>query len=50
MLGNELPRGKDPRPIAIATLKNRVVQGAILRGIAATHRLDLKEQRYPIRN
>jgi retron-type reverse transcriptase len=36
--------GKDPRPIAIATLKNRVVQRAILQVLQPRIALDLKEQ------
>ncbi|TBC94953.1 hypothetical protein ELH26_13395 [Rhizobium leguminosarum] len=36
--------GKDPRPIAIATLKNRVVQRAILQVLQPRVALDLKEQ------
>lgn len=36
--------GKDPRPIAIATLKNRVVQRAILQVLQPRVAMDLKEQ------
>lgn len=36
--------GKDPRPIAIATLKNRVVQRAILQVLQPRIAIDLKER------
>ncbi len=36
--------GKDPRPIAIATLKNRVVQRAVLQVLQPRTAVDLREQ------